>query len=60
MRLDTDRIREDMRRLGLLLFAAGLFAWIIDYGSTQGAIGLVIAGLLLALAGCLEKKDPGS
>jgi len=33
-----------------------LFALIIDYGSTQGSIGLVIAGLLLAIAGCLEKR----
>lgn len=59
MKFNTDKIREDIRRLGLLLFVAGLFALIIDYGSTQGAIGLVVAGLLLAFAGCLEKNETG-
>lgn len=56
MKLNTDAIREDARRLGVLLFAVGVFTLIIDYGSTLGAIGLSITGLLLAIAGCLEKK----
>ena len=60
MKLNTDKLREDIRWLGLLLFVAGLFALIIDYGSTQGAIGLIVAGLLLMFGSCLEKNDPGS
>jgi len=56
MKLNTDKIREDIRRLGLLLFAAGVFSLVLDYGSPQASIGLALAGLLLAFAGCLEKR----
>ena len=56
MKFDIYKVRDAMQRLGLLLFAAGLFSLVLDYGSPQASIGLALAGFLLAIASCLEKR----
>ena len=56
MKLNTDKVREDIRRVGLLVFAVGLFSLLLDAGSPLASIGLALVGLLAVFAGNLEKR----
>ncbi len=49
-----EAIWEDVRRLGIILTAAGLLSEVLEEGNVFTAGGLVLAGLVLLLFGNLE------
>ena len=54
MKLNLTTTWEDVRRLGIILAAAGLLAGVLEDGDIFTAGGLTLVGLVLLLFGNLE------
>ena len=49
-------MRDETRRLGVILIAAGLLGGLLENAGLLVAIGLFLAGAVMLLAGCLEEE----
>ena len=55
MRINLNTLREDIRRMGIVLATAGLLSAFLDGADPRVASGLALAGAVTLLLGNLER-----
>ena len=56
MAFNSSKLRDEARRLGVILIAAGLLGGLLEDASILVMSGLVLGGALILLAGCFEEE----
>ena len=53
---NSSKLRDETRRLGVILIAAGLLGRLLENAGLLVAIGLSLAGAVMLLVGCFEEE----
>ena len=56
MAFNSNKLRDETRRLGVILIAAGLLGGLLEDVGLLVVSGLVLGGIVMLLAGCLEEE----
>ena len=57
MIFNSNKLRDETRRLGVILIAAGFLGGLLEDADIMVVSGLVLTGIIALLTGCLDEED---
>lgn len=57
MTFNSNKLRDETRRLGVILIAAGLLAGLLEDADLTVVIGLILIGIVTLVSGCLDEDN---
>lgn len=57
MAFNSNKLRDETRRLGVILIAAGLLGGLLEDAGLVVVSSLVLVGIIALLTGCLDEEN---